>query len=565
MSPWRLAWRASQHKPRYFWIGFAAFVVFFTIPAAFGYVLSTAFGALEGGEVDRIFWLALLLIVIEAARMAVLHVGAIWFMQSWEFVRSLLRGNMLNAQLASGGPDAGRPISSASEALARFRDDTEDVASFVDIWVDVAGGVVFTVIALTILFRVDTEATLVLLVPMVVVALATSFLGSRLRVVHRLDRAATAEVTGVLGDAMAAATTIKLNRAEASVLARLKTVMDHRRTTAVRARVYDQAIRSFGQSTAEIGLGLVILVAVGSLQRGDFGVAEISLYLAYGGWLGFLPRMIGLMMARRQQSSVAFDGMRMLVADTEPANTVVHRPFAFEDPEPEPLIVLPLERVALDRLEVRSLTARFETGGVENVSFAIERGSFTVVTGPIGSGKTTLLRALLGLAWPLESSGQVWWNGQLIEDRAAFFIPPQAAYLSQVPQLVSDSLADNVLLGSADVVGPGGLDHALELAAVSRDVAGMADGVETMIGPRGLRLSGGQRQRVATARALVQQPELLVVDDVSSALDVETELLLWDNLAAVGTTVLAVSHRKVALDRADQVLRLHDGRLVGGG
>lgn len=562
MNVWRLSLRVASHKATYTRRSFVAFTVFFALPAAVGLVLSQAFRALEEGSIGRVYWLAAVLVAIEALRMLVLHFGAIWIMQAWEFWQSLLRGNMLTAQLASGGPDAGRPVSSAGEAMARFRDDTNDVAAFIDSWLDVVGGVVFTIIALTILVAVDPLATAVLVVPMFAVALVTTVLGNRLREVHRLDRLATGEVTGLLGDVMGAATTVKVNRAEQLVLARLAMVMDRRKDTAVRAGVYQQAIRSFGQSTAEIGLGLVILVAIGSMRRGEFGVAEITLFLSYGGWLGFLPRMIGWMLARSQQVQVAYGEMRHLVAEDDPENTVVHRPFAFDQVDPPPVHLEPPDRIPLERLEVTGLTARYRTGGVDEVSFTVDRGSFTVIVGPIGAGKTTLLRAILGLAWPDESGGEVRWNGVLIDDRAAFFVPPQTAYLSQVPSLLSDSLADNILLGWDDGSGTDMLDTALTLAAVDADVAGMADGVDTMIGPRGLRLSGGQRQRVATARAVVRRPELLVVDDVSSALDVETELRLWDNLAEAGTTILAVSHRQVALDRADQVLHLRNGRLA---
>jgi ATP-binding cassette subfamily B protein len=170
-----------------------------------------------------------------------------------------------------------------------------------------------------------------------------------------------------------------------------------------------------------------------------------------------------------------------------------------------------------------------------------------------------LLRALLGLAWEAETDGEVRWNGVRVEDRAAFLVPPNAAFLPQVPQLISDSVADNVGLGPVDDAR---LEDALHLSTVGADVAAMPHGVHTLIGPRGLRLSGGQRQRLAAARAVVHAPELVVLDDLSSAVDVETELALWDNLAASGMTVIAVSHRAVAFARADHVLRLERGRLV---
>jgi ABC-type multidrug transport system fused ATPase/permease subunit len=259
--------------------------------------------------------------------------------------------------------------------------------------------------------------------------------------------------------------------------------------------------------------------------------------------------------------AVAFDRMKMLVADTEVGNTVTDRdlPIGLRQQRDRPQTARP-QRVMLDTLDVRHLSAHYSSGaGVDDINFSLTRGSFVVLTGPIGSGKSTLLRALLGLAHQADVTGDIAWNGQRLTDRAAFLIPPNAAFLPQVPQLISDSVADNIALG---IVDEERLILALELAAVLDDIDEMPEGSKTLIGPRGLRLSGGQRQRVATARALVHSPELVVLDDLSSALDIETELQLWSNLSAAGITVLAVSHRTVAFDRADQVLRLEAGRLI---
>jgi ATP-binding cassette subfamily B protein len=202
------------------------------------------------------------------------------------------------------------------------------------------------------------------------------------------------------------------------------------------------------------------------------------------------------------------------------------------------------------------------------------------VTGRIGSGKTTLLRAVLGLL-PTQR-GQILWNGHLVDDPAAFFVPPQAAYTAQVPRLFSETLRENILLGWPADHLPG----ALHQAVLEPDIATLAEGLETVVGPRGVRLSGGQVQRAAAARMFVRQPQLLVFDDLSSALDVETERLLWERLrqgsgirdqgsGARGSrpptpdprspTILVVSHRRAALRRADQIVVLHEGRVAARG
>jgi ATP-binding cassette subfamily B protein len=463
--------------------------------------------------------------------------------------------------VASGGPEAGQPVGAAGEAITHFRDDTEDVAMLVDGIVDVSGGVAFTVAAGLILGQADVTGAAVLLFPLLGVALATRALDGRIKAYRAADRTATGAVTGLVGDVMAAATTIKVNDATDPVVERLRTLVDQRRRTAVRDRVLDESVQVFSQGAADLGLGLVLLVSAGAIASGAFGVGTLALFVAYLGWLSFLPRMIGRVLARRKQAGVAFDRMRRLVAEADARNTVRRRSLPLErwQSGARPPVDRP-PRVPLERLDVRGLTARFGTGGgIEDVSFTMERGEFVVVTGAIGAGKTTLLRALLGLAWQAEGSGTVAWNGVVLEDRAAFLVPPNAAFLPQVPQLVSDSVRDNVGLGP---VPDDSLARALALAAVDDDIARFPAGDETLIGPRGLRLSGGQRQRLATARALVHAPELVVLDDLSSAVDVETEVQLWDNLAAAGLTVLAVSHRSVAFERASQVLRLERGRLV---
>jgi ATP-binding cassette subfamily B protein len=216
-----------------------------------------------------------------------------------------------------------------------------------------------------------------------------------------------------------------------------------------------------------------------------------------------------------------------------------------------------------------------------DISFTVPRGSFTVVTGRIGSGKTTLLRALLGLL--PKQTGEIRWNGRIITDPSMFFIPPHSAYTPQVPRLFSDTLRDNILMGlpESDVE----LAGAVQTAVLEPDVAMLEKGLDTVVGPRGVRLSGGQVQRAAAARMLVRDAELLVLDDLSSALDVETEKQLWEGLLKDGqskiagrrmkdefsafspqpSSFLVVSHRRPALRRADNIIVLDGGRIVAQG
>ncbi|MEM7536228.1 MAG: ABC transporter ATP-binding protein [Chloroflexota bacterium] len=207
--------------------------------------------------------------------------------------------------------------------------------------------------------------------------------------------------------------------------------------------------------------------------------------------------------------------------------------------------------------------------GITDISFQLAPGTFTVITGRIGAGKTTLLRVLQGLL--PQQSGTIEWNGQRVAGPADFFVPPHTAYTPQAPRLLSATLKDNLLLGLPDDAAQ--LDAAVHQAVLETDIAEMSKGLETVIGTQGVRLSGGQAQRSAAARMFIRHPQLFIVDDLSSALDVHTEQRLWERLFALTgssqsvskqaerPTCLVVSHRRPALRRADQIIVLKDGRI----
>ncbi|MGB1716784.1 MAG: ATP-binding cassette domain-containing protein, partial [Candidatus Latescibacterota bacterium] len=210
----------------------------------------------------------------------------------------------------------------------------------------------------------------------------------------------------------------------------------------------------------------------------------------------------------------------------------------------------------LDRLSVRGLTHVFDgsSNGVYDIDIDLGPDSFNVITGRIGAGKTTLLRTLLGVL-PMQS-GRVDWNGERVEDPKSFFVPPRCAYTPQVPRLFSEKLRDNILMGVPD--SDGEIAEAVRLGVMEDDIPTLEDGLETLVGPRGVKLSGGQMQRTAAARMFVRRAGLYVFDDLSSA--------LWDRVfAARRGASLVVSHRRPALERADQIIVLKEGRIEAVG
>jgi ATP-binding cassette subfamily B protein len=197
------------------------------------------------------------------------------------------------------------------------------------------------------------------------------------------------------------------------------------------------------------------------------------------------------------------------------------------------------------------------TVGAQDVDLVVERGELVLIVGPVGSGKSSLLRALAGI---VHHTGRLTWNGNPVDEPELFLRPNQVGYVAQLPRVLSGTVADNIQLGHAvDAAG------AVTTAQLEHDLAATGGGLQLLIGHKGTRLSGGQLQRLALARALAPRTELLIADDVSSALDVTTELQLWRALRDHGVTVVGSTSKRAALSRADRVVVLIGGRAVAQG
>jgi ATP-binding cassette subfamily B protein/ATP-binding cassette subfamily C protein len=588
LAGWQLLWQLICYKPKLYLIDTCFWIFIMGLPALPGLIIREFFNSLTGkAQFGLSPWAFIAgFVALNLGHILVILIGRITKTQHRFTMRSLLRRNLLerllnnpHAQIKVTQDDTDKSVSQG-EVISYFRDDTQHIEDNVA-WVsEIFGEGIFTVLSLVILLSVNVPMTLFVFLPLVGMIVIIQKAETRIKKYRQASRQATQKVTGILGEIFSSVQAIKVAGAEQDVLTYFRTLNDKRRERMVKDSLLKAILSSLFQNMVNLGTGLILVMASFLMQSGvnQLTVGDFALFVYNLSFVTGFFASVGGFMALYKQTEVAFERMTSLISGASAETLVAPNQLYLQELGKSrknlPRLEQPTNNAShhLQSLRLTSLTYIYPgtNQGIVDINLQIQRGSLTVITGRIGAGKTTLLRVLLGLL--PKQAGEIYWNGCIVEDPANFFVPPRSAYTPQIPQLFSYSLRENILLGLSK--DDADIETALKMAVFEQDLAAMNEKLETLVGTKGVRLSGGQMQRVAAARMFVRQPELLIFDDLSSALDVETELTLWSRIFANTTeqrenpwtpTCLVVSHRRSVLRRADQIIVMKAGRVVAQG
>jgi ABC-type multidrug transport system fused ATPase/permease subunit len=529
-------------QPQWGLLGASLFLVA-SLTGAFGAVTGWTWGLvvthLQAGQSPG--WLTAALVLSLVAGPLVLSQAFRSYPHWWVEVRLRVRAAVLAGQTAQRRLVRTPP----GEVVARTM-DADRLARYTDRWVDFVNGLV--VASVTAFIAGTWLAGAVLLVVMVTSALAST-----------LGRP-------VAGRSAAAASTARANfgRSLVSALESIRTVKLAAATPQVHQHLHrvdggrvDAAVREHRVQALLDGVPIVmvqcgVVAAWAGFLGGTWPLATTLLVAnAVSGfdWFGRVAGSVvteapGVRSWMNATSELAGGGDLM---DLPPGMDLVHG--TADEPQPGP-------REPLQTLRLRNLTAVHDDGtiGVQDVDLTVEAGELVLLLGQVGSGKSSLLSSLAGLT---SHSGQVLWNGRALTEPETELRPGRVSHISQVPRVLSGTFTGNIALDHTDR----DVEPALATARMERDVA-EAGGPQALVGHRGVRLSGGQVQRLALARALACDADLLLADDVSSALDAATEIELWAALRSGGATVIGATSKAAALAQADRVVVLDAGRVV---
>lgn len=534
------------------------------MPFFVGIIMKAFFDALTGesGAGANPWTFVVLFVVAEFGDRSVLISSAfVW--ARWRYaISTLLRKNLMTAILNMSAPHSVSTVS--GEVTNRLRDDVQAILSYLEQYIHLWGNLIFATLAIIWMARINPIVTVITVIPAILIITIVNVSRRFIQRYRTAQRISTEQSTNFINELFQSILAVKVAGTESNVVTHFRKLNDTRRKATLVDNLFNQLLQSISFNINDLATGVVLLLIVEQMNAGEFSVGDLALFTIYIGDVARSGSLIGSTMAQHKRAEVSFSRMEQTVDEMSRDDLVEHTPVYLRENQPPLSIPQKTETDRLNELTVDGLTYLYDgdASGIAEVDLKIPAGSFTVVTGQIGSGKTTLVQALLGVL--PKQAGEIRWNGEIVADPKSFFVPPRCAYTPQTPKLFSDKLSANILMGLPwdwDA-----LNQAIRLGVMEQDLPTLEDGLETVVGPRGVKLSGGQMQRTAAARMFIRDSELLVFDDLSSGLDVETEQTLWERLfETTRATCLVVSHRRPALRRADQIVVLKAGRVEAVG
>ncbi|MDH5589559.1 MAG: ABC transporter ATP-binding protein/permease [Gemmatimonadota bacterium] len=442
--------------------------------------------------------------------------------------------------------------SKSGELVSRIMDDVEGVRNLVGTGlVQLVGGIVTAVVAMVFLVRIDLTMTLLAIVPLAGFGLVSTWAFGKLRPAFRERGAIRAEVTGRLTEALGGIRVIKGFHAvekegeifEAGVL-----------------RVYENVKTTLTTSSAVTSLGSFFMGAASVLIMGYGGRLILHDQLTLGELFSF-TLFLGFLIAPILQMANIGTQMTEAFAGLDRTSELLGWPREDDDPR-RTVIMPPIEgHVVFDDVHFRYDA---DKPVLKGISFEAKPGTVVALVGSSGSGKSTL--AGLAATFLEPDQGQVMVDGVDLREVVLSSYRDQLGLVLQDDFLFDGTIRDNLLFARPDATAAE-IQTAAEQAFVTEFTDRFPEGLETIIGERGVKLSGGQRQRVTIARAILANPRILVLDEATSSLDTESEALIQKSLQELlqGRTTFVIAHRLSTIQRADLILVIEDGAIVERG
>ena len=402
---------------------------------------------------------------------------------------------------------------------------------------------------LTMLFSISWQMTLVAILPLPFMAYATSRLGRKTHKAFGESQAAFSELNNKVQESVSGIKVTKSFGYQSDELASFQEVNDLTFQKNLQTMKYDSLFDPMVLLFVGSSYALTLLVGAFMVQAGQVTVGNLVTFISYLDMLVWPLMAIGFLFNITQRGKVSYQRIESLLSQESPV----------KDPES------PLDGIENGRLDYAIDSFAFEDEEtLRDIYFSLEKGQTLGLVGQTGSGKTALIKLLLR-EYDVDQ-GAIYLNGHDIRDYRLADLRSLMGYVPQDQFLFASSILENICFGNPDLPFSA-VEEATQLAQVYQDIQAMPEGFDTVIGEKGVSLSGGQKQRLAMSRAMILNPDILILDDSLSAVDAKTEFAIIDNLKETrkDKTTIITAHRLSAVVHADLILVMQDGRIIERG